>query len=361
MRNGLVVGDFDETVVEWLIDPFRFFERRIKQRLKLKLVFEHTLTLHEVDSALKKHRPDILFFTIDWAVPVADVVSYLKGLFEHPDRPHIVYLDHYCLSSTPFFAAMPYVDLYVRKQLLTPVSDYNDKVFRGKNIIADFISRHYDIPLGDFEFGSIIPEGCENKLIPGWNLGTADTLSRPARYPILRKFSKRTKKKLDLTCRVSLTEDEGDTTSIYYIHRVNCMDAVVKLENKIKIGHNANGEQISYKAFQRELRESRMALSPFGWGEITDRDFRIINARTLLLKPDMSHLETYPDVFRAGETYAPVKWDFSDLEEVCEYYLSHPAETREIAENAINVYDDYYRQAKFIDKIEEILQRLDDI
>lgn len=362
MRNGLVVGNFDESVVEWLVDPFHCFERKIKHRLNLKLVYEYTLTLDEINSALEKHQPDILFFTVDWAVPVSEVVAYLKKLYEQPDRPRIVYLDHYCLSSTPFFEAMPYVDVYVRKQLLTPASDYNDKVFRGGNIVADFISRHYDIKLNDFEFGSKIPKGCEDKLMSGWNLGTAKTLSRPARYPLLRKISRSAKKKLDLTCRLTVREhDDTDPNSIYFIHRSKCLEAVVALEDKFNIAHNANGEQISYKKFQRELRESRMALSPFGWGEITDRDFRIINARTLLLKPDMSHLETYPNVFRAGETYAPVKWDFSNLEEVCEYYLSHPAEAREITENAINVYDEYYRQAKFVDKIEEILQRLDTI
>lgn len=362
MRNGLVVGNFDESVVEWLIDPFHFFGRKIKQQLKLKLMYENALTLPEVDSAINKHQPDILFFTVDWAVPVAEVVSFLKKLYEKSSRPRIVYLDHYCLSSTPFFEAMPYVDVYVRKQLLTPVNDYNDENFRGKNIVADFISRQYNIDLGDWEFGSKIPEGCEDKLIPGWNLGTAKTLSRPARYPLLRGVTPSAKKKLDLTCRLTVREhDDTDPNSIYFIHRSKCLEAVVALEDKFKIAHNANGEQITFKEFQRELRESRMALSPFGWGEITDRDFRIINGCTLLLKPDMSHLETYPDVFRAGETYAPVKWDFSDLEEVCEYYLSHPAETREITENAINVYDEYYRQAKFVDKIEEILRRLDKI
>ena len=254
---------------------------------------------------------------------------------------------------------MPYVDLYVRKQMLTPISKYNEQ-YRGKNIYADFISRRYNIDLNGWEFGSNIPEGQEYKLISGWNLGTANTLSRKSRYPILRKLSRPAKKKLDLTCRLTVREkNDKDANSIYFIHRSKCLDAVVALENKFNIAHNANGERISYKEFQRELRESHMALSPFGWGEITDRDFRIINAHTLMVKPNMSHLETTPDVFRAGETYAPVKWDFSDLEEVLEYYLTHPIEAHEISENAIHVYDEYYKNEKFVDKVEDILQRLE--
>jgi spore maturation protein CgeB len=107
------------------------------------------------------------------------------------------------------------------------------------------------------------------------------------------------------------------------------------------------------------MRESHLAISPFGWGEITDRDFRIINAGTVLVKPDMSHLQTEPNVFRPGETYAPVKWDFSDLEEVCEYYLSRPAEARELTENAVEAYDDFFHSGRFVEKVGEILARLE--
>ncbi len=369
MQKGLIVGDFDLAIVEWLVDPFHFYDRKIRRRLKLKLIYEKTLTFPDIENALKQHKPDVLFFTIGWAIPgtektrpVEEIVDWLKSLYESADRPKIVYLDHYCQTSTPFFAALPYVDVYVRKQLLTPLSEYNDRDFIGKNVISDFNARHYGrIPDG-WEFGSKIPEGFEHRLMPGWNLGTAATLSRPARYPLLRKLMPRAKKTLDLTCRLTVREaGDEDADSVYFVHRTKCLEAVSALENKLSVAHNANGERVPYKQFQRELRESHMVLSPFGWGEITDRDFRVINARSLLVKPDMSHMETYPDVFRAGETYAPVKWDFSDLGDVCEYYLSHPAEAREMTENAVHVYDEYFRKAKFVDKIEEILQRLENI
>lgn len=354
MQTALIVGNVDEAIVDWLIDPFRFHQRKIRARLQLKLVYEKTNSLEDIDQALQSHSPDILFFGIDWSVPVEDVIKFLKSIYDQADRPKIVYLDHTCLSSSPYFQAAPYVDAYVRKQLLNPITDYNDKTFIGNNIYADYVANRYDTDLDGWQFGAKIPDNHINKVLAGWNLATANTLSRPSRYPLLRKFQRRSKKTLDLTCRVNLTED-GDKNSMYYIHRVHCMEAVVAIEDKFTIGHNANGERITYKAFHREMRQSRLGLSPFGWGEITDRDFRIINSHTLLIKPDMSHLQTNPDIFRAGETYAPVKWDFSNLEEVVEYYLSHPKETREICDHAIRVYDDYYRNDCFVDKLDEII------
>ena len=44
------------------------------------------------------------------------------------------------------------------------------------------------------------------------------------------------------------------------------------------------------------------------------RDFEIfINGS--LIKPDMSHLETYPDFYKPMETFVPTRWDFEDLED----------------------------------------------
>ena len=53
-------------------------------------------------------------------------------------------------------------------------------------------------------------------------------------------------------------------------------------------------------------------LSPFGWGELCLRDYEAVLGGALLLKPDMSHLETWPDVFVPHDTYAPFDWDATD-------------------------------------------------
>jgi hypothetical protein len=88
--------------------------------------------------------------------------------------------------------------------------------------------------------------------------------------------------------------------------------------------------------FMADLYRSRITFSPFGWGELCFRDFEAIRAGSLLVKPDMSHLETWPDIYIAGETYVPVAWDGSNLEEVIGHYLAHPAERARIAANAFS-------------------------
>jgi spore maturation protein CgeB len=96
--------------------------------------------------------------------------------------------------------------------------------------------------------------------------------------------------------------------------------------------------KVAQKQYNHEVRNSRIVLSPFGWGELCFRDYEAVQSGALLVKPDMSHLETWPDIFKAGETYVPVAWDGSDVVEKCEYYLAHDNERTRIVENAYRVY-----------------------
>ena len=63
-----------------------------------------------------------------------------------------------------------------------------------------------------------------------------------------------------------------------------------------------------------------------------------VRAGALLLKPDMSHLETWPDVFTDGETCAFFDWDAENLREQAHRYAGNESERIRIAENAARVY-----------------------
>jgi hypothetical protein len=79
---------------------------------------------------------------------------------------------------------------------------------------------------------------------------------------------------------------------------------------------------------------------------------------SLLLKPDMSHVETHPDIFRAGETYVPLRWDFADLEEKARYYLAHPEESARITPNAFATLQNYFREHGFIEHMRSLVDPL---
>lgn len=76
-----------------------------------------------------------------------------------------------------------------------------------------------------------------------------------------------------------------------------------------------DNSRLSYKAYFAELQSSKISVSPFALGEFCYRDYESIVVRACLLKTDMSHLETWTDLYQNLKTCVFHKWDLSDLEE----------------------------------------------
>ena len=52
-------------------------------------------------------------------------------------------------------------------------------------------------------------------------------------------------------------------------------------------------------------------------------NYEIILGGSLLVKPRMDHMKTWPNVFIPGKTYVPLEWDFSNLEEIFQTYIQN--------------------------------------
>ena len=114
------------------------------------------------------------------------------------------------------------------------------------------------------------------------------------------------------------------------------------------------GTGIRHDQFLAELRTSKICFSAFGYGEVCWRDYEAIQNGAVLLKQDMSHVETLPDVFVADETYVPVRWDLSDFEDKVRVLLADPDRCARIAQNALDVLTDWARDRAFVDQVAPI-------
>ena len=65
--------------------------------------------------------------------------------------------------------------------------------------------------------------------------------------------------------------------------------------------------------YRREIARCVGVVSPFGWGEICYRDLEAFVVGAALLKPSVEHLETWPPLFVAGETYISLPWAYDEL------------------------------------------------
>jgi hypothetical protein len=100
-------------------------------------------------------------------------------------------------------------------------------------------------------------------------------------------------------------------------------------------------------------------LSPFGWGEITLRDFEAFQTGCVILKPSLDHMETWPPLFETGETMRTFQWDLSDLSDTIQDALENYDECRQLAEEAQRRYRRYLfgdtATAAFADRFESIV------
>jgi len=114
--------------------------------------------------------------------------------------------------------------------------------------------------------------------------------------------------------------------------------------------------KIPLNEYNREILNVKAMLSPFGWGEVCFRDFEAIFNGAVLVKPDMSHLETYPNIFKNNHTYLSINWDGTDLTEKVDFLLSNNSFANELRTNAWNELNEAYQNID--QKVFQIIKEL---
>ena len=225
-----------------------------------------------------------------------------------------------------------FVTLHCKAQLLRDRSAYLRPLY-GYRAYADYYHRHNgvedDEPVCSEPLKSL---NDIDKMTVGWNSALADyswlgpyrmaayhriLINALLRYPDTF-HSPDSPRSVAVTCRIG-TE--------YARRTVGYQRSVIarQLKRRAKTG------KLTRCRYIEELQRSKVAISPFGLGEITLRDFEIFLSGAAMLKPDMSGIETWPDLYRDGETMVSCRWDLIDLDEKIDYLLSHETLRCEIA------------------------------
>jgi hypothetical protein len=181
-----------------------------------------------------------------------------------------------------------------------------------------------------------------HKLKVGWNLGLLDHRVMYGKFFLSNYFfsnptiyNTSLSRNFDFTLRGNL-DYKGKNASISN-QRNNIITILKEIEGFKGI---VSGERIEKKAFMKELAASKICISPFGWGEICYRDFEIFIAGSLMIKPSLNHLISYPDVFIENETYIPISWDAGDLTQKIQDILKNYSDYIKIAQTGQNAFID---------------------
>jgi hypothetical protein len=157
--------------------------------------------------------------------------------------------------------------------------------------------------------------------------------------------------------------EHGQLQSIYYDEfRRPLVEKLESLKSKYKIAMLENGQRVPIEQFYNSMRNSKIVIVPLGYGEMMPRDVETSMFGTVLLKNDMSHIETIPNIYIDKGTYIAIKWDYSDLEEKIDVVLSNWRYFMEhLAGQMQDVYEFQNSKNKRIRHLYDLLKNLDGI
>lgn len=258
----------------------------------------------------------------------------------------LVYFDGDDDANVQWPEVLRIVDLYVKKQAFAENKAYLYH-YVGKSNLTDYVSKNYNVSFADNIIptsGGLDPVEVE-KIYVGWNLALDEPILELLRRVKSISFAT---KDLDILCRASVPQDNW----LYHLRNpaVACIEA---MSNRFRV--LAPRDRVSRNQYWGEMLRSKICVSPFGYGEICWRDFEAIMCGALLVKPDMSHLKTLPDLFVPGVTYVPVRWDYSDLEAKCAYYLHNEEERMLIGLRARDLLVSNLKPDWFLDRFKDLI------
>lgn len=270
-------------------------------------------------------------------------IGFLEGFLK--SFPRVVWFDDGDSSGRLRTYVLPLVDVYAKSQLVNDFDFYTSNDAGGGAKHTDFACLNHQL-VDEFSAKGPISESDAGKLRVGWNLALinwdAFNASRLGWYlsdlfPLRRDRVKTcgrdlASRDIDVNCRVGTWEG---IKAVNWWRNKTLSETRKMTSRVIRIDGT-----ISKKRYRNELKQTKVCVSPFGIGEICYRDFEAFAAGAVLVKPDISYLRTFPDLYAKEVTYLAHDWFFDDYRQVLESVLSDSKRFDHLASTAQKLYLD---------------------
>lgn len=251
----------------------------------------------------------------------------------------LVYFDSFANSDIRFSTILePHVAAYAKKSLfrdrrraLTPT--------RGDTELIEFYNRLCGI--APEPLSAPPPEAILDRLHLAPNFFTSPNLM--ARFLAARPFRPSAERSIDVHARLV-----SKGTPFYEAMRGSALESLSALSGRRVMTETG----IRWSRYMAELGDAKLCFSPFGYGEICWRDVEAILQGAVVIKPDMSHLDTLPDLYVPWETYVPVAWSHEDVAATVERLLRDPGLCDRIAAAAFERVRRYLAEGRFVDDMD---------
>lgn len=296
-------------------------------------------------------RPDVVVDFRHWSESPEQVRPDIIRLREAIPHVRYVLMDYYDPTASPHLSLIDNVDIYAKRQVLADRGLYESD-FAGGFIFTDFLVSQMGFEIGEWRVGVSTSAEQAEKIMPVWNLGAVDHYNRlactgPAQCPWRLR-------PIGVHARLGVGPSRS-CEQWYQQYRRMCVQVLEAYTGKFS---RITRGIVSKKRYFAELMASKVVFSPFGWGEVCFRDYEAVACGCLLLKQDMSHLTTEPDIYRPMQTYIPIRWDLSDMHDRLAWIEKNPREAADIARRGRQALRDYFRNGGAWPTIRRLLRQV---
>jgi hypothetical protein len=316
--NVLTDGCSNPNGCAFLYPLIRYKKALLDRGIYIRFVTDIEQAVRDCDVLLVENK----YFGPRWASEKDTVLSDLQWCKERVAS--LIYVSITDSTGWDHADALPIVTAYLKNQLLRDRNRYLKPMY-GYRPFTDYYNKHFSVE--DNQPAISVPvsdPALLGKLGVGWNSGLADwSLHGPLKMALYRRLhwkgllrepggwsSPSATRENDISCRFG---------SNYARSSVAWQRKQIR---KIMAGQLGT-DKLNRKGYFDELRHSKLVVSPFGLGEITLKDFEVFITGGLLFKPDMLHMETWPNLFVDGETMVTHSWDLTSFEERMDVVLSN--------------------------------------
>jgi hypothetical protein len=122
------------------------------------------------------------------------------------------------------------------------------------------------------------------------------------------------------------------------------------------IGHARNTYQPT--AYAKEIRQAKVVLSPWGWCAVCHRDWEALAAGCVLVKPDSSFVESFPDITSIRAPYIPCRLDFADVPAIVEHVVANWEFYRPLRERGLRLAQAALDDTQNAARLQQIIQTI---
>jgi len=286
----------------------------------------------------------------------------------------IIYFDDSAATSVILFNMFDFVDEYWKRSIFKNLDLYKEELYGG-HLFSDYYHDKFIINDGDNIFFNQTSNGADlTKLKIAWNIGIG-AFPIASRNLLNKEYSKirrlvtgfsalpsiapvrvaikvymgimKSELEKDINQKQKKKIISGRFESNIYRNSIGRQRVI--MQEKIKNKNIFLTGKVDRWSFIQESSSVRGMLSPFGWGEVCYRDFEAAIGGAVLIKPNMSHVATWPNIF-TNKSYIPLSWDLNELDsfDIDELSVNKVNVARKIYLDSLNSVSD--RAIKMIDK-----------